>query len=120
MITIDDIRSIALSLPETFERASYGGRPSWRTSQRMFAWVREDPEALVVWVESLEEKDALLAADPGVFTTTSHYDGEPIVLVDLDRIDLDHATELIIDSWRNRAPGRLVRSWDAGQDVSDS
>lgn len=119
MITIDDIRSAALSLPGTFERASYGGRPSWRTSQRMFAWVREDPEALVVWVESLEDKEALLAADPTVFTTTPHYDGQAIVLVDLDRITLDAAVELIVDSWRHRAPRRLVRDWEAGEDVDE-
>src|SRR5690606_14867614 len=87
MITIEDVREIALSLPGVVERASYGGRPSWRTSQRMFAWVREQPEALVVWVESLEEKEALLAADPSTFSTTPHYDRQPIVLVDLDRVD---------------------------------
>jgi hypothetical protein len=119
MITIDEIRSVALSLPGTFERPSYGGRPSWRTSQRMFAWVREDPEALVVWVESLDDKDALLAADPTVFSTTPHYDGQPIVLVDLDQIELDEATELIVDSWRHRAPRRLVRAWAAGGEAAD-
>jgi hypothetical protein len=113
MITIDDVRAIALSLPGAVERASYGGRPSWRTPQRMFAWVREQPEALVVWVESLEEKEALLAADPATFSTTSHYDGQPIVLVDLDRVDRDEAGELITDSWRHRAPRRLVAAWDA-------
>ena len=113
MITIEDVREIALSLPGVVERASYGGRPSWRTSQRMFAWVREQPEALVVWVESLEEKEALLAADPATFSTTPHYDGHPIVLVDLAAVDVDEATELITESWRLRAPRKLVTEWDA-------
>jgi len=72
----EDIREIARSLPGSFERESYGGCPSWRTSPRMFAWIRDDPEALVVWVESPEAKDALLATDPGKFFTTSHYDGQ--------------------------------------------
>lgn len=113
MITTDGVRRVALSLPGAYEQASYGGRPSWRTPQRMFAWVRDDPEALVVWVGSLDEKEALIASDPTVFSTTEHYDGHPIVLVDLDQIDHDEAAELIVDSWRHRAPRRSVADFDA-------
>ena len=102
VIGVDELRAIALELPGAFEQASYGGRPSWRTKQRMFAWVREDPEALVVWVESLEEKTAMIETDPRKFFTTPHYDDQPIVLVRLDEIDPVEAGELIEDSWRRR------------------
>lgn len=108
MISIDDIRSIALALPGAYEHPTHGGRPSWRTTPRMFAWLREAPEALVVWVGSVDEKEALLAADPQAFHTTTHYDGHAIVLVDIDAVDHDEAAELIVDSWRLRAPRRLV------------
>jgi hypothetical protein len=113
MVSHDDIRSIALALPGTEERASYGGRPSWRTKTRMFAWIREDPEALVIWVDSEEEKHALIASEPSTFFTTPHYDGSPMVLVHLEAIDRQEATELITDSWRLRAPRSLVKEWDA-------
>ncbi|MEM7275248.1 MAG: MmcQ/YjbR family DNA-binding protein [Actinomycetota bacterium] len=113
MVDVDDVRRIALSLPEAWERASYGGQPSWRTPAAMFAWVRRDPEALVVWVESIEEKDAMLAAEPGLFFTTSHYDGHPIVLVSLAAVELERMEELVIESWRNRASDDLVEAWDA-------
>jgi hypothetical protein len=43
--------------------------------------IRDEPDALVVWVESLEDKEALIASDPGKFFTTPHYDGQPITLV---------------------------------------
>lgn len=112
MITESDIRAIALALPGTEERASYGGRPSWRTTTRMFTWLREDPEALVVWVDSVEEQLALLAAEPDKFFTTDHYHGQPIVLVALDAVDRAEAIELITESWRIRAPRTLVREWD--------
>ena len=115
MITHDDVRRIALSLPGSFEQESYGGRPSWRTKARMFTWIREDPEALVVWVDSEEEKQALIASEPRTFSTTSHYDGHPIVLVDMEAVDRDEAEELITESWRLRAPKALVREWEAGQ-----
>jgi hypothetical protein len=112
VITHADIRAIALGLPGTFEQASYGGRPSWRTKARMFVWIRDDPEALVVWVDSEAEKLALIDAEPAKFFTTPHYDGVAIVLVRLEAVDPDEATELITGSWRLRAPRTLVKEWD--------
>lgn len=113
MIDEEDVRRLALGLPEAFEQESYGGRPSWRTKPRMFTWLREDPEALVVWVESEEEKLAMIAAEPDKFFTTDHYDGHPIVLVELAAVEADEAEELITESWRQRAPKTLVKAWDA-------
>lgn len=113
MITHEDVRRIALGLPDAYEQASYGGRPSWRTKTRMFTWIRDDPEALVVWVESVEDKHGLIGSEPDKFFTTPHYDGSPIVLVRLDAVDAEEATELITESWRLRAPRSLVKEWDA-------
>jgi hypothetical protein len=113
VVTVDEVREIALTLPGAYEQASHDARPSWRTKPRMFATLRADPHALVVWVSSLEEKDALLASDPATFTTTPHYDGHPIVLVDLAVVGRDEAAELITESWRLRAPRQLVAAWDA-------
>ncbi|MGI9599373.1 MAG: MmcQ/YjbR family DNA-binding protein [Acidimicrobiales bacterium] len=115
----DDVRRIALDMPGAFEKESYGGRPSWRTKARMFAWIREDPEALVVWVDSLDEKEALIASEPDKFFTTSHYDGSPIVLVRLEAVDSDEAAELLIESWRQRATKTAVKQWDAEHPASD-
>jgi hypothetical protein len=113
VISADDVRSIAESLPGAYEQASFGGRPSWRTPPRMFAWIREDPEALVVWVSSEEEKAAMIRSEPSRFFTTPHYDGTPILLVRLESTDFDEARELVTESWRLRAPRALVKSWDA-------
>ncbi|HSK24820.1 MAG TPA: MmcQ/YjbR family DNA-binding protein, partial [Egicoccus sp.] len=93
-MTIEEVRRIALALPGAYEQPSHGGQPSWRTRPRMFATVREDLNVLVVWVESIEEKEALLGSNPSVFSTTPHYDGHPIVLVNLDTVDADEAAEL--------------------------
>jgi hypothetical protein len=113
VVSHDDVRQIALGLPGVYEQASYNGRPSWRTKPRMFAWIRDDPEALVVWTESVEDKAALIESEPDTFFTTPHYDGHPTVLVRLEAVDPDEAAELITESWRLRAPRSLVRAWDA-------
>lgn len=103
------IRAAALALPETFEQPSYDGQPSWRTKPRMFAWVRTDPEALVVWVPSLDDKEAMLASEPALFFTTPHYNGLPIVLVRLERLSAPRAESLLLTSYRVRAPRSLAR-----------
>ncbi len=108
MVTEEDVRRIALTLPGAYEQGSYGGRPSWRTKPRMFTWIRDEPEAVVVWVDSLEDKDALLASDPDKFFTTSHYDHHPVVLVRMAALDVGELTELICDSWSLRAPRTLT------------
>lgn len=79
----------------------------------MFTWIREDPEALVVWVESLDAKEAMIGAQPRKFFTTPHYDGEPIVLVRLEGVSKKEAAHLIIESWRQRATKTAVAKWDA-------
>jgi len=113
MVTWDDVRRIALALPGAYEHASHGGQPSFRTKPRMFAWIRDEPEALVVWVESEEDKHALIESEPRKFFTTPHYDGYPMVLVHLKTVGVKEATELITESWRLRAPKQLVKEWDA-------
>ncbi|HEY7697834.1 MAG TPA: MmcQ/YjbR family DNA-binding protein [Vicinamibacteria bacterium] len=109
MVTESQIRRIAMSLPGAYEQPSYNGRPSWRTKPRMFTWIRDEPEALVVWVESLDDKEILIATEPRVFFTTPHYDGYPIVLVRLEALDVARARELITESWRLRAPKTLLK-----------
>jgi hypothetical protein len=104
MVTETQVRRIALALPGAFEHPSHGGRPSWRTKQRMFAWLRDEPEALVVWVDSLDEKAAMLEHEPRVFFTTPHYDGHPMILVRPEAIDQRRAERLISESWKLRAP----------------
>ena len=108
-----DVREIALSLPGTSEKPSYG-TPGFRVRDRLFARLREDNDVLVLWRESLEEKEFLLEAEPEKFFTTSHYDGYPMILVRLAAIDRKELAELLDESWRLRAPKRLVEQADKG------
>ncbi len=47
------------------------------------------------------------------FTSVVPYERWPMVLVRLDRVDPVELGELVEDSWRRRAPGRLVAARDA-------
>ena len=118
MATAEDVRRIALSLPETDEHASYGGRPSFRVRKKGFASIHDDGETCGIWVESLEEKQALLASDGRKFYSTTHHDGYATVLVRYAEVSVDELRELITDAWRLKAPTRVVAAFEA-QEASD-
>ncbi|MEV1147182.1 MmcQ/YjbR family DNA-binding protein [Micromonospora sp. NPDC049799] len=128
MATWDDVRRIALSLPETTEKPSYDGLPAWKVRDKGFVWERPlrradlealgdtapDGPILGAQVPDLGAREALLADDPTVYFTTPHFDGYPAVLVRLERIDVDELTELITEAWYARAPKRLAAAHRAG------
>ena len=110
MATEDDVRRIALSLPEVTEKPWFN-TPGFRVKEKSFLRIRSEAEGgLVVFVSDLGEKDALLASDPDKFFTTPHYDGYPVVLVNLPAMDVDELTEVITDSWRVKAPKRVLKA----------
>jgi hypothetical protein len=124
MATWDDVRRIALALPETSEAVSWE-HAHWRVKGKGFVWERplrrSDLEALGdaapegpilgARVEHLVAKEALLADDPNVYFTTPHFDGFPAVLVRLDEISVEDLEEVIVEAWLCRAPKRLAQAY---------
>lgn len=112
MVSEDEVRTTALSLPEANEKSSYG-MPGFRVRTKGFARLHEQPGVLMLWCADLSEKEALIASDPETFFTTPHYDGYSSVLVRLERIDSDELLDLLTAAWRSRAPNRLLDEFDA-------
>jgi len=108
-----DVVAAGQDLPEV-EEGTWFRTPCLKVRKKSFCRMREDGETLVVRVVDLEDKDALLRADPAVFWTTSHYDGYAYVLVRLAAADPPQLAELIEDAWRLVAPKRLVAAYDGG------
>jgi hypothetical protein len=117
----DDVARICLALPETTEATSYGSR-AWKVRGKGFVWERPlrqkdlaelgaaAPTGPVIgaYVPDAGAKAALIAAEPDVYFTTSHFDGFPAVLCRLDALDEQSLTELAEEAWACRAPRRLV------------
>jgi hypothetical protein len=124
----EDVRRIALALPETAEKPSHGN-VSWRVKDKLFVWERplraadlealgaSAPEGPILGarVEGEVAKAALLADEPEVYFTTPHFDGYPSVLVRLERIEVADLEELIVGAWLERAPKRLAQSYLDGR-----
>ena len=126
MSTWEDVRRIALALPEAQEQPLHGLR-SWRVRDKLFVWERPlrksdlralgerapDGPILGARVEHLGAKEALVADDPSVYFTIPHFDGYPAVLVLLERIGAEELGELIVEAWLSRAPKRLAAAYIA-------
>ena len=76
--------------------------------------LRTNPDALVVRVIDMGDREALVRGNPDVFFITPHYDGVPYVLVRLEAVDPGELGELVEDAWRTQAPKKLVAQLDAG------
>jgi hypothetical protein len=124
MASWDDVRRLALALPETNEQTRRE-HAQWRVRDKLFVWERplrgSDLEALGdsapkgailgARVEHEVAKQALLADDPEVFFTTPHFDGYPAILVQLEKIKVKDLEEVIVEAWLVRAPKRVAREY---------
>ena len=109
--TPDDVRSVALALPETTER------PAWdmaclRVRDKIFASMPPDESWVAVRLAEGENR-ALAAERPGVFSVPRHYRNSTMVVVDLAAADRGELAELLTEAWRLRAPARLRAAFDA-------
>lgn len=114
MITEDDIRRIALTLPATTEKPSYG-TPGFRVKDELFARIRDEGD-LMIRVADEDEKRAMVEHEPNKFFTTPHYDGYASVLVLFGGVEVDELTELLTEAWRLCAPRKLLDDFDTEHD----
>ena len=117
MVDADDVRRVALALPEVVEIDSEGF--DFRVGDKGFVWsypervpgkrrvIRTDVAVLYVGDEA--EKQALLLGEPDVFFTTDSYGGSPLVMLRLEAIGPARLRELVSDAWHMRAPAELVQ-----------
>ena len=97
-------------LPEVEISTSYG-TPALKVRKKLFARLREDSEHLVLFVDFME-REALVQSSPDVFKVTPHYADWPMVLVHLASVDPQELRELVVESWRRRAPKTVVAAYD--------
>jgi hypothetical protein len=112
MPTWDDVLEIAARLPEVEVGTSFG-TPALKVRGQFMCRLRTNPDALVVRVIDMADREALLLGNPEIYFITPHYRDYPAVLVRLEDVDPVELEELIEDAWRLKAPKRLVARWEA-------
>jgi hypothetical protein len=127
MADAEDVRRLALALPEVEEVDSEGF--DFRVAGKGFIWsyperrpgkprrIRTDIAVLYVGDEA--EKQALLLGEPEMFFTAPGYGKMPLVLLRLAQVDGDRLEELVTDAWRMRAPKALAARFGEASGLPD-
>ncbi|HEX5857524.1 MAG TPA: hypothetical protein VFY91_05385 [Microbacterium sp.] len=129
MVTLDEVREVAMALPGTLESPDTQNDGSqWRVPAGRFVWERPlrprdiddltaagrpvpEGEIIAVRTDGLEVRRALVESFPEVFFVVPHFEGYPAVLVRLDAIDVEQLREVVADAWLVKAPKRVAAKW---------
>lgn len=111
MVTLDDVRAVASTLPRTTEHLIHD-RVKFRVGQIVYVALSRD-ETEMGFGFPKEERDALVAGAPDTFRMPRTSDLRfNWVVVRLDAIDVDEMHELVVDAWRMVVPKKVSRAYD--------
>ncbi|MFW5655299.1 MAG: MmcQ/YjbR family DNA-binding protein [Roseicyclus sp.] len=109
------LRDLALSLdlPRVKDAVSWGN-PTLKAHGKLWCWWSPYVDA-GVFKGSIEEREALHAAEPETFLPHPHYAKHGLLLVAAGRIDPDWAEARLRQTWEDAAPRRWLAKWTAGE-----
>ena len=107
MVTTDDVRAVAMSLPRTTEHL-IRDRVKFRVGRIVYAALSRD-ETIMGFAFPREERAALVAADPDKFLMPEPSDERyQWVRVRLAAIDQPELRELLVDAWCMVVPKKVA------------
>jgi hypothetical protein len=107
MVTIDDVRPLALSLPRSYE-VLVRDRVKFRVGRIVYIAFSRD-ETLMGFAFPKDERAALVAGEPDKFQLPSRSDMRyNWVVVRLEAIDVVEMRELVLDAWRMVVPKKVA------------
>jgi hypothetical protein len=110
MVTLDDVRALALRLPRSYE-ALVGGRVKFRVGRIVYLSFSRD-ETVMGFAFPKDQRDWLIGGSPEKFMLPSRGDLRyHWVLARLAALDKKEMEELVVDAWRMVVPRRLAESF---------
>ncbi|WP_431677712.1 MmcQ/YjbR family DNA-binding protein [Kitasatospora sp. KL5] len=107
MVTVDEVRRLALSLPRT-EEALVRDRIKFRVGRIVYLAFSRD-ESVLGFAYPKEERAALIASAPDTFLPPDPADERfNWVQVRTSAVDTDEMRELVLDAWRMVVPRRVA------------
>jgi hypothetical protein len=112
MVTVDDVRAVVSGLPRSYE-VLVRDRVKFRVGRIVYVAFSAD-ETVMEFAFPKEEREALVAAEPGTFLMPRPSDLRfNWVGVRLDAISPAEARELVLDAWRMVVPKRVAGEYFA-------
>ncbi len=112
MVTIDDVRAVAGTLPRSYE-AVVRDRVKFRVGRIVYLAFSRD-ETLMGFAFPKSERELLAASEPEKFVMPTGGDLRyHWLIVRLEQIDLQEMREIVIDAWRMVVPKRVAEDYEA-------
>ena len=108
-VTKAQLKKIALSFPGVVEGTSYGN-PSYLVIKKFLTRWRAEEDSIVLIVDSIDERDMLIEADPKTFFITEHYRNYPSVLAYAAKLDAKTLRGMLERRWKKLAPKKLLKT----------
>ena len=125
--TVADVHEIAAAMPHVTVTGGSRDNAVYQVGAKSFVFFRTprpdavDPDTgeryddvIVFWVESSDDKTAMVQDPDSPFFTTRHFDGHPSVLLRASRlgeITREELAEVIQDAWLAQASPRRAAAW---------
>ena len=95
----EDVRALALALPEVEESRSYG-KLAFKVRRKLFAWESPHEHGKLVVKVDPDERGLLAESNPAAYFVTPHYASYPMLLIHLEKLPLEELRkrELLEDS----------------------
>jgi hypothetical protein len=111
MVTIDDVRDLALRLPRTTE-ALVRDRVKFRVGRIVYLAFSRD-ETVMGFAFPRDEREALVSSEPEKFLMPTGGDLRyHWVLVRLAALDRTEMRELVLDAWRMVVPKKVAAAFE--------
>src|SRR3954471_22033595 len=107
MPTFEDVRAIALSLPETEEIVTWEVDITFRVRKKIFAMGGEGSDHVSIKATPARQAE-LIDLDPETFRPAAYVGRYGWLTADLTRIDDELLRSLVTEAWRLTAPKRLA------------
>jgi hypothetical protein len=99
-------------LPEVVEDIWFR-TPALKVRGKSFCRLKEDGQSVVFLLDSVDEQEFLIDAEPEIYFITDHYRDYPAVLARLSALRAAEARYRLERGWRLKAPRTLVKQFDA-------
>jgi hypothetical protein len=106
MLTRDDVRRIALSMPESYE-ASHFDVQDFRVNKKIFCTIHADQPRVVLKLDP-EDQHNLLDGD-AIQRIAGSWGGKGWTYVYFERLEPERLPELLRLAWATVAPKRLLK-----------
>jgi hypothetical protein len=100
-MTYDDVRKIAVTMPNVEEGTSYG-TPALKVKKKLFVRLREEGDVIVLKM-SFEAREAMIAEEPEKYFITDHYLNYEWILVRLPKVTEPEMRDLLNVAYRASA-----------------